>query len=164
MLKDKLREIIEKGITLKINEGKLGQLKSLDEIAIIIEKPKNPEFGDFSINVSPYARVAKISPVQIAQEIQDALKDEDFELGVIGGFINFKLNNNFYNEAVKNILVKKDDFGANNFGKGEKVLLEYVSANPTGPLHIGHGRSFSSTRAGSKLVSVTVMVMDWGVL
>jgi len=140
MLKDKLREIIEKGITLKINEGKLGQLKSLDEIAIIIEKPKNPEFGDFSINVSPYARVAKISPVQIAQEIQDALKDEDFELGVIGGFINFKLNNNFYNEAVKNILAKKDDFGANNFGKGEKVLLEYVSANPTGPLHIGHGR------------------------
>ena len=53
MLKDKLRIIIEKGISEKINEGKLGQLKSVDEIAIIIEKPKNPEFGDFSINVSP---------------------------------------------------------------------------------------------------------------
>ena len=140
MLKDKLRIIIEKGISEKINEGKLGQLKSVDEIAIIIEKPKNPEFGDFSINVSPYARVAKISPVQIAQEIQNALANEDFELTVIGGFINFKLKNSFFNEAIKNILTKKDNFGSNDFGQNQKVLLEYVSANPTGPLHIGHGR------------------------
>ena len=108
MLKDKLREIIEKGIILKINEGKLGQLKSIEEIAIIIEKPKNPEFGDFSINVSPYARIAKISPVQIAQEIQDALKDEDFELGVIGGFINFKCGKTLLKNLVAEIFTKKE--------------------------------------------------------
>ena len=140
MLRDKLRKIIENGINKKIEENKLGQIKSLEEITIIIEKPKNPEFGDFSINVSPYSRVAKISPVQIATEINDALKDEDFEINVIGGFINFKLKNSFYEDAVKNILNKKENFGSNNFGKNEKVLLEYVSANPTGPLHIGHGR------------------------
>ena len=109
MLREKLRKIIEKAIIAKINDNKLGQLKSLDEITIIIEKPKNPDFGDFSINV-------------------------------LGGFINFKLNNSFYNEAVENILNKKEKFGSNDFGAGEKVLLEYVSANPTGPLHIGHGR------------------------
>ena len=140
MLREKLRKIIERAIITKINDNKLGQLKSLDEITIIIEKPKNPEFGDFSINVSPYAKAAKISPVQIAQELQLALKNNEFSINVIGGFINFKLNNTFYNEAVENILNKKEEFGSNNFGQGEKVLLEYVSANPTGPLHIGHGR------------------------
>ena len=140
MLKEKLKNIIEKGINKAANEGKLGALNSANEVSIIIEKPKNPDFGDFSINVSPYARVAKISPVQIAQELQNALVDEDFDVSVVGGFINFKLHNNFYSDAVKNILGEKENFGSNNFGKGEKVLLEYVSANPTGPLHIGHGR------------------------
>ena len=140
MLKEKLKNIIEKGINKAANEGKLGALNNANEVSIIIEKPKNPDFGDFSINVSPYARVAKISPVQIAQELQNALVDEDFDVSVVGGFINFKLHNNFYSDAVKNILGKKENFGSNNFGKGEKVLLEYVSANPTGPLHIGHGR------------------------
>ena len=140
MLKEKLKTIIENAINEAAKAEKLGALKSADEVSIIIEKPKNAEFGDFSINVSPYARVAKISPVQIAQELQTALAGGDFEVSVVGGFINFKLNNNFYTDAVKNILNKKEKFGSNNFGKGEKVLLEYVSANPTGPLHIGHGR------------------------
>ena len=140
MLRERLKDIIEKAINASAEAGKLGALKNADEISIIIEKPKNADFGDFSINVSPYARVAKISPVQIAQEIQTALSNEDFDISVVGGFINFKLHNNFYTDAVKNILNKKENFGSNNFGKGEKVLLEYVSANPTGPLHIGHGR------------------------
>ena len=61
MLKEKLRKIIENGINKIAEEGKLGALKSADEIAIIIEKPKNSDFGDFAINVSPYARVAKIA-------------------------------------------------------------------------------------------------------
>ena len=140
MLKEKLKTIIENAINEAAKAEKLGAIKSADEISIIIEKPKNAEFGDFSINVSPYARVAKISPVLIAQELQTALAGGDFEVSVVGGFINFRLNNSFYTDAVKNILNKKEKFGSNNFGKGEKVLLEYVSANPTGPLHIGHGR------------------------
>ena len=140
MLKEKLKNIIEKAINKVANEGKLGALNNANEISIIIEKPKNPEFGDFAINVSPYARVAKISPVQIAQEVQNALFGNDFDVSVVGGFINFKLHNIFYSDAVKNILNKKENFGSNDLGKSEKVLLEYVSANPTGPLHIGHGR------------------------
>ena len=140
MLKEKLRKIIENAINKSAQAGKLGALKSAQEISVIIEKPKNAEFGDFAINVSPYARVAKISPVQIAQEIQTALCGNDFDVSVVGGFINFKLHNTFYTDAVKNILNKKENFGASDLGKGEKVLLEYVSANPTGPLHIGHGR------------------------
>ena len=140
MLKEKLKNIIKKAINESAAKGKLGALKSAEEIAIIIEKPKNADFGDFSINVSPYARVAKISPVQIAQELQNSLSENDFDVSVVGGFINFKLHNAFYTDAVKNILNKRENFGSTDFGKGEKVLLEYVSANPTGPLHIGHGR------------------------
>jgi len=140
MLKEELRNIIYAGINKKAQEGKLGALKSADEVTIIIEKPKNADFGDYAINVSPYARIAKIAPPQIANEINDALSCDDFDMTVIGGFINFKLNKSFFNRAVSNILNKKDTFGNNNFGNGEKVLLEYVSANPTGPLHIGHGR------------------------
>ena len=140
MLKEKLRKIIENGINKAALEGKLGALKSAEEVAIIIEKPKNADFGDFAINVSPYARVAKIAPPAIAQGIQAALQNEKLDITVIGGFINFKLKNSFYNEAVENILDKKENFGSNNYGNNEKVLLEYVSANPTGPLHIGHGR------------------------
>ncbi len=140
MLKEKLKKIIENAINKSAQARKLGALKSSEEISVIVEKPKNADFGDFAINVSPYARVAKISPVQIAQEIQSALSDNDFNVSVVGGFINFKLSNSFYTDAVKNILNKKEKFGTNDFGKGEKVLLEYVSANPTGPLHIGHGR------------------------
>ncbi len=140
MLKEKLKNIIENAINQAAAADKLGALKNAKEVSIIIEKPKNPDFGDFSINVSPYARIAKISPIQIAQELQNALSDNDFEVSVVGGFINFKLHNTFYTDAVKNILEKKENFGSSNFGKGEKVLLEYVSANPTGPLHIGHGR------------------------
>ncbi len=140
MLKEKLKNIIYSKINDLACDNKLGQLKSADEIAIIIEKPKNSDFGDFSINVSPYARVAKIAPPQIASVLSENLSGEDFEVSVVGGFINFKLKESFYNDAIKNILCKKSDFGSNNLGSGEKVLLEYVSANPTGPLHIGHGR------------------------
>ncbi|MCQ2958410.1 MAG: arginine--tRNA ligase [Candidatus Gastranaerophilales bacterium] len=140
MLKEKLKTIIENAINNLAKENKLGALKSSDEITIIIEKPKNADFGDFSINVSPYSRIAKIAPQQIASELKIALLGNGFDINVVGGFINFKLHNDFYSEAVKNILSEKENFGSNNFGKGEKVLLEYVSANPTGPLHIGHGR------------------------
>ncbi len=140
MLKEQLRKIIEEAINKKIQENKLGNIKSINDISIIIEKPKNSNFGDFSINVAPYAKIAKINPVILAQELQNALVSKDFEVHIVGCFVNFKLNNSFYNKALENILNKKENFGSNNFGKNQKVLLEYVSANPTGPLHIGHGR------------------------
>ena len=140
MLKQKIVEIILGGIKKCIEEKKLGEITDSKDLAIIVEKPKNPEFGDFSINVSPFARFAKIAPPLIAQNITEKLISDEYEVSVTGGFINFKLKPEFLSKALKNILDLKEKFGSNNSGNNEKVMIEYVSANPTGPLHIGHGR------------------------
>ncbi|MDD3593900.1 MAG: arginine--tRNA ligase [Candidatus Gastranaerophilales bacterium] len=140
MLKDKIKKIITAAINKACEGKKLGSLESATQVDIIIEKPKNPDFGDFSINVSPYARAAKIAPPLIAQNLAEFLTSTSFEVNIIGGFMNFKLSDGFFNEALQNILTKKATFGANTSGGKEKVMLEYISANPTGPLHIGHGR------------------------
>ena len=104
---------------------------------LAIEKPKNPDFGDFAVNVSPLARYAKMPPPTIAEAIA---KNIDMETSVVAGFINFKINNDKLNQCIKKINIEGENFGKNNLGNGEKLMIEYVSANPTGPLHIGHGR------------------------
>ncbi len=140
MLKQKIANIIQNGIEKAIADKKLGEINSSKDLAIIVEKPKNPDFGDFSINVSPFAKFAKIAPPEIAKNIVENIVSDEYEVSITGGFINFKLKSSFLANALKNILNLKDKFGSNNFGKNEKVMIEYVSANPTGPLHIGHGR------------------------
>ena len=106
------------------------------------EKPKKKEFGDFSTNVSfLLSRKLKRKPFEIAGELSEKLScNSQFEKVEVagGGFINFTFSQSFYQELLREIVEK--EFYISNLGKGEKVLLEYVSANPTGPLHVGHGR------------------------
>src|SRR5699024_2478471 len=102
--------------------------------------PKNTQFGDFAVNVSSLAKFAKLPPVKIAELIAENISKENFDINVTAGFINFKINNIFLNNILSEILSKKLDYAKNNQGSGKKVILEYVSANPTGPFHIGHGR------------------------
>lgn len=124
----------------KVNDAvaKLG-FEGSDLISLRVETPKNPEFGDFAVNVSPLAKVARMAPPMIAQKVVEQL-DFEGEINVVAGFINFKLTSKQQNSVVKKVLTQKENYGSNDFGQGEKVLLEYVSANPTGPFHIGHGR------------------------
>lgn len=110
-----------------------------EETVFRVETPKNPEFGDFAVNVSPLAKTARMAPPLIAQKIVEKL-GFDGEVNIMGGFINFKLTKEQQNSFIKKILAEKENFGRNNLGANEKVILEYVSANPTGPFHIGHGR------------------------
>ena len=130
-------------VSLAIDEAikakKLGQLEE-NNFKPVCEIPKNTQFGDFAINVSSLARDAKIAPPIIAQNIAQFIKQEGFSVNTVAGFINFKLEEKMLNEIVGEILSKKDLYAASNLGQGEKVNLEYVSANPTGPFHIGHGR------------------------
>ncbi|MEI7474508.1 MAG: arginine--tRNA ligase [bacterium] len=140
MIRDKVFEKVFKAINLASEKGLLGDFKEVTPENIAIEKPRNPEFGDFAVNVSFLARYAKKSPAQIAQEIADLVEAEGFELTVVNGFINFKTDMTNLSATLEYILRTGLDFGRNELGKGQKVLLEYVSANPTGPLHIGHGR------------------------
>lgn len=139
MLKDFFLNEIEKAILKAIENKKLGQANEYQKGTLIIEKPKNPNFGDFAVNVSSLARSAKIAPPLIANSISEYLSGENYSVSVVGGFINFKAENNLLANTVEEILTKKENYGRGE-NKNEKILLEYVSANPTGPFHIGHGR------------------------
>ena len=141
MLKDFFLKETEAGIKEAIKSGTLGQMGVNDnEFTLIVEKPKNPDFGDFAVNVSSLARMAKIAPPMIANAIVDKLSKENYEVSVVGGFINFKVSDNLLANTIEEILKKKENYGRGDGKDKEKILLEYVSANPTGPFHIGHGR------------------------
>ncbi|MFH0702022.1 MAG: arginine--tRNA ligase [bacterium] len=140
MIKQQIFDEIINAIDQAAKSGNLGQLKSGLSENLAVEKTKNPEFGDYAINISSLAKFAKIPPSQIAQVILPYIKMKDVEINAINGFINFKLGYSWLNNNLKSIIEKKNEFGRNDSGNSEKVLLEYVSANPTGPLHIGHGR------------------------
>lgn len=139
MIKNYFIKIVQDAIKSAIKENVLGELKEFDG-TLGCEKPKNLDFGDFAINVSSLAKGARMAPPKIAEEIVKRIQKDDFEVNIIGGFINFKVGNKFLNYILNNISDKKENYGKSNFGAGKKVNIEYVSANPTGPFHIGHGR------------------------
>jgi len=110
----------------------------------VIEPPKDSGFGDMSANVAMMlAREAKKAPRAIAEDLKGALESDPFieKVEIAGpGFLNFTLTPAFWQETVGEILGQGGNYGSSTLGNGTKVQVEYVSANPTGPLHIGHGR------------------------
>ncbi len=140
MIKDYFINSIENAIFEAIKEGQLGQMHEYSKGTLAVERPKNSEFGDFAVNVSSLARFAKIAPPQIANAILKYVEKQDNEYSVIGGFINFKAGNKLLSELVEEIFKKDKNYGKPENVKTEKIILEYISANPTGPFHIGHGR------------------------
>ena len=140
MLKDLFLKETENAVIEAINDKTLGQMSEYVQGSLTVEKPKNIEFGDFAINVSSLARSAKIAPPQIANAIVEKLHKNGYEATVAGGFINFKAKNELLMNAVEEIFVKGKNYGKPENVEAEKINLEYVSANPTGPFHIGHGR------------------------
>ncbi|MBR1617305.1 arginine--tRNA ligase [bacterium] len=139
MLKDYFIQITKEAINSALKDNTLGQMEAF-EGDLICEAPKNKDFGDFAINVSSLARTAKMSPALIAQNIAKYFDCKDFDVCVVNGFINFKIKDVFLTNIISEILEKNSKYPQYNIGKGEKVNIEYVSANPTGPFHIGHGR------------------------
>lgn len=140
MLRDYFLNKIENAIDKAISENKLGQMTEYKRGSLVVEKPKNADFGDFAINVSSLARNARIAPPMIANSIVEFVEKEDNEYSVIGGFINFKAGQSLLIDLVDEIFNKKENFGRPENIQKEKIILEYISANPTGPFHIGHGR------------------------
>ncbi|MBR6722213.1 arginine--tRNA ligase [bacterium] len=140
MLRDYFLNKIETAIEEAIKAGKLGQMTEYTRGSLPVEKPKNPEFGDLAINVSSLARNAKIAPPMIANAIVEFVEKEDSDYSVIGGFINFKAGDSLLINLIKEIYNKKAEFGRPDSIEKENIILEYISANPTGPFHIGHGR------------------------
>lgn len=139
MLKNYFIEITKNAINSALEEKKLGAMEEFKG-TLVCDKPKNPEFGDFAINISSLAREAKIAPPLIAKGIVEKLPKGDFETTIVGGFINFKVGADFLKNILNEIAQKGSSYGKIDLGKGKVVNIEYVSANPTGPFHIGHGR------------------------
>ena len=140
MLKQYIIDVTANAIKTAAKNGQLNQMQENDSFTLNAEIPKNEEFGDLAINVSSLAKYAKMAPPAIAQAVAQAISIDDCEVTTVAGFINFKLGPSFLNAIVKEILNENSQYGSNDFGNGQKVILEYVSANPTGPFHIGHGR------------------------
>lgn len=140
MFKDYFLNKIESAIEKAVVAGKLGQMNEYTKGSLTVEKPKNPDFGDLAVNVSCLARSARIAPPMIANAIVEFIDKEDSEYSVIGGFINFKAGDSLLVDLIGEIYSKKENFGRPENIEKEKIILEYISANPTGPFHIGHGR------------------------
>jgi arginyl-tRNA synthetase len=123
-------------------------LKSLPyeySITLTFEKPKNEQHGDLTTNVAMLlAKLAKKNPRLVAQEIiEKARIDPRFVVAVDiagPGFINFKFADSFFTSRLESVLQNPASYGKSSYGEGIKAQVEYVSANPTGPLSVGHGR------------------------
>ena len=139
MIKEYFEEVVKDAILKAVKDNKFNNLNNV-ELNFMCETPKNTEFGDYAINVSMLSRYLKKAPNIIAETVKEYITPDSFEVNVINGFINFKLNEKFLFKILNEILDKKEDFAKIDLGKGKKVNIEYVSANPTGPFHIGHGR------------------------
>lgn len=139
MIRDFFVNSVKDALKKAVNDKKLNIPEDV-EINFMCEIPKNTEFGDYAVNVSMLSKYAKMAPPLIANIIKDYIAADDFEVNVINGFINFKLNEKFLIKILDEVLNKKENFAKIDLGKGKKVNIEYVSANPTGPFHIGHGR------------------------
>lgn len=140
MIKDYFLNEVETAVELAIKNNKLGELKEYKKGMLATERPKNSAFGDFAVNISSLARYTHMTPPQIANTILGYINTEDNEYSVAAGFINFKTGSKLLSDTVKEIFVKDKNYGKPDNVKSEKIILEYVSANPTGPFHIGHGR------------------------
>ena len=114
------------------------------DLSILLERPKSAEHGDFATNLAlVLAKPLKQNPRAIATQLIAALPSSDYiaKTEIAGaGFINFFLNAQSQQQVVKTILSAGAQYGRNANGQKQKVQVEFVSANPTGPLHVGHGR------------------------
>ena len=124
---------------------------------IQLERPRDPSHGDFATNLAmQLARALKKNPREIAQQLVNELPVSGLVTAaeVAGaGFINFKLDAGSKTGVVKAVLAEKADFGRSTVGGRQKVQVEFVSANPTGPLHVGHGRGAAYGASLSSLLS-----------
>ena len=138
-----VRNLVDQGIDNLRAQGTLPADLAVPEF--VVERPKDRSHGDFSCNVAMLlARPAKSNPRALAQALVDALPPSDAiaAIEIAGpGFLNFRLAETAWQGQLRSILDEGAAYGRNASGNGHRAGVEYVSANPTGPLHVGHGRA-----------------------
>lgn len=151
-----LKNIIELAVKKAVSNGALPEAEMPQ---FNIEKPANKDNGDYSTNVAMAgARAFKKAPRMIAEAIVSCidLDGTAFERVEIAGpgFMNFFLSQQFYSNVLKDVFSCGKDYGKSDYGQGKRVLVEFVSANPTGPMHIGNAR-------GGAIGDCLASVLDW---
>ncbi|MBQ9673156.1 MAG: arginine--tRNA ligase [Ruminococcus sp.] len=142
LAKQQAKKIIANAISKAVDEGKLPKGEIPD---FIIEEPADKAHGDLATNAAMVsAKNFRMPPFKIAQAINEYAELDGTlftKLETAGpGFINFFLSPSYYSKVLKEVETEKENFGTSSFGNKEKVMVEFVSANPTGPMHMGNAR------------------------
>ena len=140
--KEEIKNIIKNAAITAMKDGSLPQAELCD---FAIEVPANRSHGDYAVNAAMvWSKLFRKAPRMIAEDI---LSHADFSDSYIEkyeiagpGFINLFLKQDYYADIVADVIDKKENYGRSNYGEGKRVLVEFVSANPTGPMHIGNAR------------------------
>jgi len=134
LMNDSIRRCMDKGL-----------LRSREIPPLVLESPKEKSHGDYATNIAMVMAAREGKPSQdVARIILSQLEDEDrvIEKAEVAGpgFINFSLKEKVRYSVLEEMGRKGEDFGKGNIGEGRRIQIEFISANPTGPLHVGHGR------------------------
>lgn len=145
-ISQQVKQTLKEEIKQAVIESGLATEEQIPDV--VLEKPKEKDHGDYATNVAmQLARVAKKAPRQIAEAIVEYLNKEKARVTKIDiagpGFINFFMDNRYLTQVITEVLDQKENYGRSTHGGGEKIQVEFVSANPTGDLHLGHARGAS---------------------
>ena len=155
-MKEELTRLIQQALDSLVEQG---QLPADIQPQVQIDRTRDKTHGDLASNIAlTLAKAAKQAPRDLATLICAALPQADLVVRteIAGpGFINFFLSDSSNQAVVRRILDEREAFGRNNSGGGQKVQVEFVSANPTGPLHVGHGRGAAVGDSLCRLLAAT---------
>ena len=159
-MKEQLQNLLIKCIGDLIDQGVISEMPS----KIRLDHTKDKSHGDYATNVAlMLAKQANVNPKELAQTIIKQLGVAEFieKTEIAGpGFINFFLSSESSSSVINEIIDSGKGYGVSNIGAGKSVLLEYVSANPTGPLHVGHGRGAAYGATVSNLLRTVGFKVD----
>ena len=140
-MKSKIEKLVAEALDGLAADGVLQQDK---RVAPVVERTRDPAHGDFATNAALVnSKAAGMKPRDLAEKLVNALPQDDLVTGVEiagPGFINFRLAESAGYAVIPEILQRGHEYGRSDLGQGKRVQVEFVSANPTGPLHVGHGR------------------------
>ena len=160
-MKQKLQQLLTEAISIVQKKMNLS-FSAIDDIQI--ERTRDQAHGDFACNIAMVlAKQAKTNPRELASALLENLPDSEIidRVEIAGpGFINFFLSKQSRLDVISNILQAGKNYGRSEFGSGKSILVEFVSANPTGPLHVGHGRGAAYGAVVSELLEAIGYKVD----
>src|SRR5216684_347839 len=151
MVRERVRAMVAAAVAKVLPEAAQAEFQ--------VEPPKQAEHGDFAVNAAlVFAKIARSNPRKLAQSLIDKVEDPERiieKIEIAGpGFLNVRLARDVWHRELQAVWEQRDKFGRSNTGKGLRTMVEFVSANPTGPMHVGHGR-------GAVLGDVIANLLEW---